>query len=217
MLSSLKGKWKWPIGYWFVDKIKSAVQAQLIKIAITECYKYKINVVSVTCDGAYANSSTFQILGCKLNEEFSEIKPNFSVDPTKPDLYFTPDVCHNIKLARNALGTFKAFKNENGQLIEWRYLEQLLELQNEAGFKLGNKIGSVHINGKGNSMKVKLAVQTLSSSVANALQFLKQTSDNFKNCEPTIQFIRIIDEIFDFLNSRIPFGKGFKQPIRMEI
>jgi len=92
----------------------------------------------------------------------------------------------------------------------------LFELQNEAGFKLGNKIGSAHIKWKGNSMKVKLAVQTLSSSVADALQFLKQTSNDFKNCEPTIQFIRIIDEIFDFFNSRTPFGKGFKQPIRME-
>lgn len=68
-------------------------------------------------------------------------------------------------MARNALGTFKAFKNENGQLIEWKYLEQLFELQNEAGFKLGNKIGTAHINWKGNSMKVKLAVQTLSSLV----------------------------------------------------
>lgn len=75
-------------------------------------------VLSVTRDEAYANSSTFKILGCKLNEEFSNIKPNFSIDPTKPDLYFTPDACHNIKLARKTLGTFKAFKNENGQLIE---------------------------------------------------------------------------------------------------
>jgi len=80
MLSILKGKWKWPIGYWFVDKIKSAVQVQLIKIAITECQKYKINVLSVTFDGAYANSNTFKILGCKLNEEFSDLKTNFSIE-----------------------------------------------------------------------------------------------------------------------------------------
>lgn len=58
-------------------------------------------------------------------------------------------------------------------------------------------------------MKVKLAIQTLNSSVADGFQFLKQTSNGFKNGEPTIQFIRIIDEIFNFLNSRTPFGKGF--------
>lgn len=31
--------------------------------------------------------------------------------------------------------------------------------------------------------------------------------------EPTETFIRVIDRIFDFLNSRNPFGKGFKKPL----
>jgi hypothetical protein len=31
--------------------------------------------------------------------------------------------------------------------------------------------------------------------------------------EPTETFIRVIDSIFDFLNSRNPFGKGFKKPL----
>lgn len=65
-------------------------------------------------------------------------------------------------------------------------------------------------------MKVKLAVQTLSSSVADAWQFMEQTSDIFKNCNATIKFIRTIDEIFDFLNSRNAFSKGFKQPITLK-
>jgi len=61
MLSSLRQKWKWSIWYWFVDKIKSNVQAQLIRITITQCDKFGINVVTVTsCDGAFANSSTFK-------------------------------------------------------------------------------------------------------------------------------------------------------------
>lgn len=47
------------------------------------------------------------------------------------------------------------------------------------------------------SMKLKLVVQTLSSPVADAFQYLKQTSNDFINCKPTIQFIRIIDDIFD--------------------
>jgi len=63
-------------------------------------------------------------------------------------------------------------------------------------------------------MKVKLAVQTLSSFVADSLQYLKSTSDNFKICDSTIKFIRVVDEISDFLNLRNPFSKGPKQPIR---
>lgn len=75
MLSSLKKAWKWPIGYWFVDKVKSSVQAQLIRIAVSECQKYGINVLSVTCDGVYVNFSSFQILGCNLNQLFEHLKP----------------------------------------------------------------------------------------------------------------------------------------------
>jgi len=216
MLSSLKQKWKWPIGYWFVDKIKSNVQAQLIRIAITQCDKFGINVVAVTCDGAYANSSTFKTLGCDLDQPFDFIKSDFSITSTKANVYFTPDACHYVKLARNALGTLGVFKDSNNSLIEWRYIHKLFELQNDMGFKLANKINSSHINWKSNSMKVKLAVQTLSSSVADSLQFLSKTSKDFENCDATIRFIRVVDEIFDFLNSRNPYAKGFKQPINKQ-
>lgn len=58
MLSSLKKIWKWPMGYWFVHKIKSSVQSQLIRISLTHCEKFGLCVKSITCDGAYANSST---------------------------------------------------------------------------------------------------------------------------------------------------------------
>lgn len=216
MLSSLKQKWKWPIGYWFVDKIKSNVQAQLIRIAITQCDKFGINVVTVTCDGAYANSSTFKTLGCDLDQLFDFIKSDFSITSTKANVYFTPDACHNVKLARNALGTLGVFKDSNNNLIEWGYIHKLFELQNNIGFKLANKINSSHINWKNNSMKVKLAVQTLSSSVADSLQFLSKTSKDFGNCDATIRFIRVVDEIFDFLNSRNPYAKGFKQSINRQ-
>lgn len=118
-----------------------------------------------------------------------------------------------MKLARNALGTFKAFKDQDDNLIEWRFMDQLVTLQSSTGFKLANKLSSTHMHWRSNSMKVKLAVQTLSSSVADALQFLQRTTLDFKKCEATIHFIRVIDEVFDFLNSRNPFAKGFKQPI----
>ena len=33
-------------------------------------------------------------------------------------IYYTPDACNNIKLARNALGSFNAFLDENDNLID---------------------------------------------------------------------------------------------------
>lgn len=63
-------------------------------------------------------------------------------------------------------------------------------------------------------MKVKLAAQTLSSGVADAIEYLQQKGEpSFQNSGATIFFLRQIDRIFDILNSRIPYSKGFKSPI----
>lgn len=66
-------------------------------------------------------------------------------------------------------------------------------------------------------MKVKLAAQTLSASIATALEFLEKSGvEEFQGAGPTIKFIKVIDKIFDFLNSRNPLGKGFKSPLTLK-
>lgn len=61
-------------------------------------------------------------------------------------------------------------------------------------------------------MKVKYAAQTQPPFV-NAISYLKDANlANFKDCEATITFIETIDWLFDILNSRNPFDKGYKQP-----
>lgn len=63
-------------------------------------------------------------------------------------------------------------------------------------------------------MKVKLAAQSLSSGVADAIEYLQKKGEkSFQNNESTIYFTRQIDRFFDILNSRIPFSKGYKSSI----
>ena len=65
-------------------------------------------------------------------------------------------------------------------------------------------------------MNVKIASQTLSSSAADALQYLKISGHpSFCDSEGTIRFIRTIDRLFDLLNTRNPFGNGFKTPLKL--
>lgn len=100
--------------------------------------------------------------------------------------------------------------------IRWMYLVDLLKLQEKIGFQLANKLSRAHLNFLNNKMKVRFAVQTLSSSVADSLEALKKLKqEKFQDCNATVEFIRIIDRIFDFLNSRNPYGKGYKRPIRV--
>lgn len=69
-----------------------------------------------------------------------------------------------------------------------------------------------------NFFQVNIAAQTISNSVADALEFLNedQKSQKFKGCEATVKFIRTIDVLFDIMNSRNPWAKNFKAPLRLK-
>ena len=82
---------------------------------------------------------------------------------------------------------------------------------------MANKISSNHIKFEKHKMNVRLAAQTLNSSVADAIEFLDigMKNPNFKNSNGTVKFVKIIDRLFDMLNSRNPIAKGYKQPPRL--
>lgn len=56
-------------------------------------------------------------------------------------------------------------------------------------------------------MNVRLAAQTLSQSVADALSYLRQTNEEFNDSEATSEFISLINNAFDILNSWNKFSK----------
>ena len=85
------------------------------------------------------------------------------------------------------------------------------------GLHLGNKLRFQHIEYVKKKMNVKLAAQVLSESVARSLQFcLDNKLVQFIGCEATIKFIEIFNNLFDILNSRSLFAKGYKRPMREE-
>ena len=61
-------------------------------------------------------------------------------------------------------------------------------------------------------MKVNLAAQVLSRSVAEALSFASQHSGvrGLEDVSGTVQFLKMFDEIFDLLNSKTPITSGTK-------
>ena len=66
-------------------------------------------------------------------------------------------------------------------------------------------------------MKVSLCVQTLSSSVADSIQFVRQSLrlPQFLESAGTERFIRVIDHLFDIMNVSSPLGHGSKAPVRL--
>lgn len=97
---------------------------------------------------------------------------------------------------------------------EWCYIEGLASKQHEAGLRLGNKLTQRHINFEQQKMKVSLAAQTLSSSVATAIQYMREMGDSeFQDTEATEFFLRLIDTWFDIMNSHNIFCTGYKRAI----
>ena len=129
-------------------------------------------------------------------------------------MFFTPDPSHMLKLARNALAEIKTLQDGDGNQIKWKHIQTLQSIQEEEGLKFANKLSKGHVKYHRHKMNVKIAAQTLSSSVADALQFLMDAGHpDLKDAAGTIKFLRVIDKIFDLLNSRSVFGKGYKRPL----
>lgn len=103
--------------------------------------------------------------------------------------------CHMMKLLRNAFADGRVFHTGSGKEIRWKYLEDLNKLQETEGLKLGNKLKMAHIQWRNQKMKVNLAAQVFSSSVADALEFCNKELHlpQFHGSEETVEFLRTID------------------------
>lgn len=107
-------------------------------------------------------------------------------------------------LPRNTLRSLGSIERSE---IFWTFLQHLHEVQENYGINLANKLTSNHVKYKSHKMMVDLAAQTLSSSVADATEFLNiiEKDAKFQISEGTIDFTRIIDQVFDIHNIRNPW------------
>jgi len=215
MLVCLNGNWKVPCGYFLIDGMTGDERANIINQCLLKLYDVGVYVASVTCDGPSCNFAMMKALGLSL--EPLNMKSWF-VHPADPELrvHVILDVCHMLKLMRNCFACYGILKDQHGCKINWNYIEQLHKLQEVEGLRLGNKLKTAHIMWNRQKMKVNLAAQTLSASVADAIEFCRDNLKlvQFVGSEATVHFLRVIDHLFDILNSRNPLAKGFKAPMR---
>ncbi|EFA01018.1 Transposable element P transposase-like Protein [Tribolium castaneum] len=189
-------------------------KASLVKSCLQFVHESGVTVLSVTFDGAPANFQMVQILGADF-AEFNSLKTSFQHPITDDLIFIFPDACHMLKLVRNCLATYSLITDGDGGKIEWKFLEKLVELQCEEGLHAGTKIRTRHIKFAKEKMKVRLAAQTLSKSVSDALLFLKESGKTvFIGAAATAKFIKIFNDLFDMFNSKNRLAKYFyKKPL----
>ena len=152
-------------------------------------------------------------LGARLDLKAMKLSLNLKNVLGVPILV-TPDVCHLMKLVRNCSGTVRVFKDGDGNFIKWNFIEELHKVQQSEGLTLANKLRLSHIQWQKNKMCTRLALQTLSNSVADSIDFCRDKLNlaQFKGSEATTKFLRTFNTLFDTLNSKSKFGKRFSAP-----
>ncbi|EZA47328.1 THAP domain-containing protein [Ooceraea biroi] len=169
MAVAIDDRWKIPLRYFLVNGIDASANAGLIQNCLQRLDEIGVEVVSLTLDGPSQHFTTVRQLGATF--DFIDPKP-FSLHPSnKKKVNVIFDACHMLKLFRNCLGYMKELHDSEGKKIEWRFITALAYLQEQEGLRAGNRLKIAHIQYWKMKMKVALAAQTLSSSVADAIEF----------------------------------------------
>lgn len=102
-----------------------------------------------------------------------------------------------VKLVRNAFQATATLNDNSGKLVKWSYLVQ--QQQEKEHLHLSNKLRLRHIYFHNQKMKVKLATQLMSSSVAKALTFCSKLNlSGFTDVEGTVNFLQKLNDLFDY-------------------
>lgn len=189
-----------PVAYHFITNINSDQRKELLLEILGELWKHQIYVSNITFDGLSSNALMCTQLGSHLAGE--NIQSYFINPHNNEKVYIIFDPCHAIKLVRNNLSNHIIFDADNNE-IKFDYFVKLVEFGKNNNFKLTHKLSQRHIDFEKRMMHVRTAVETLSNSVADSLEFLmNQGIHDFHNAAPTINFIRIFDSLFDVFNTQ---------------
>lgn len=203
---SLNNHWKVPLGYFLIDGLNGSERANLLKKCLELVDEIGAKVFSITFDGAPVNLSMCSNLGAKF--DLNSLTPWFLNPLTQKKIYVFWDACHMLKLVRNTLGDKEILLEGDGNTIKWEHLKKLFELQQSEGLHAGTKLTKNHLNFQDNRMNVKLAAQTLSQRVHDAITFVNQIGvQGFDDTMGTAKFCLMFNNMFDLLNCRNKFSK----------
>lgn len=108
----------------------------------------------------------------------------------------------------------KTLVNKQNQQIQWKFIERLYKLDQSVK---SHKLTKRHIEYDTLRMNVKLAVQTISNSVAQSITALSKGLKQFQHSEGTTDFITRFNRLFYVFNSdEHAIGNIFKSPINTE-
>ena len=199
MVRGIIENWKQAFGFFFSS---GPMPAEKLKILLTDAInalnETGLNVKIVICDQGSNNRSMLQKLGVTVTSPF------FHVNSKK--IYAMYDPPHLIKNVRNNLK--KTGYTVNGEDISWEDITKFYEIDSKLSIRTAPKLTKKHIElPPFTAMRVKLATQVLSHTVAAGITMLCSFGHLESKCMATANFIKRFDQLFDIFNSGKLYAK----------
>ncbi|XP_063934406.1 uncharacterized protein LOC135146177 [Zophobas morio] len=205
MFSALHDSFVQPVAVYGVKgATKGEILAQIILKIIIEITKAGGNVRGIICDGATTNRKMWSILG--ISGQKNNLVNSFKNPCNDEPIYAFSDTPYLFKCVRNRMYNQPHLVTPFGKIL-WSYYEALYELdkKNPGNLRVCKKLSYDHINPTNFlKMRVKLATQIFSNSVADGLTIYKERNPSVidDNVKPTIQFTKFMNSLFDVLNRK---------------
>lgn len=214
MLQGIHKKMKQPIAHYFVTgTINTEKLCVIIKIIIKTMTTAGYKIIGTVCDQGPTNVGALNLL-----KKFSGVPVEsnyFLLDGEKVFIIF--DVPHLFKSIRNNFLQAGELVMD-GKTAKWQHL---INLENKNRTTLHfKKITKLHVNPKYRSkMRVKLAAQILSNTVAAVLKLQSESLENRQESADilqTAQIVELLDRLFDATNGPAS-KKDIKKNIRQNV
>ena len=138
VLVALNGHLKTAVAYYLINGLTAEDMANITRKILRTLHDFAIdNICTFTFVGTSVNISTAEHLAANFDDIEKEIffRHTINNDP----IYIVFDPCHMMKLARTTLSDFNLL-DDNGNEIKWKYLDNLVTLQETEGLHCGTKI-----------------------------------------------------------------------------
>lgn len=210
MLQGIYKKLKQPIAYYFVKgTISSDKLAQIIESVVRAVTAAGYKVLTTVCDQGPTNVGALSLLKKKCN-----LKPETNYFVLDGEIVYTIfDVPHLFKSIRNNFlqaGEI-VFNNKKGK---WNHIVRAEE-KNRMRLRFV-KLTKTHVAPKyRNKMRVKLAAQVLSNTVAAILKLMSESIENKEDSSAMLQTAEVVEELdrlFDCTN-----GPSSKHDVKKNI
>lgn len=204
-----------PVAYYFISSLTGVQRVSILTNVIKAVADCDARISNITFDGYPANISMCTMLGADMSPESLDFNPSFPSPHDDLPIAVIVDPSHLEKLVRNTLGSKEIIYDSKQREIKWAYFVALEKCSREQDFIIVNKLSRKHIEWQQRKMKVRIAVETLSASVADSMEYLmKMGHEDFQGAEATIEFVRYFNNLFDIFNSRSLKSKvKFKNPL----